>query len=256
MSPTQRIVFIDYLKAFAIFLVVLGHAIQYIKVDSYVDSIAFNFIYSFHMPLFMFISGMFFKSSLKMTFNVMLRKKFVALILPAIIWSLHKIAYAIIIHNIPQMADVVIYNLWFLKSVFLCYIISYILFKFLPSAYAYMVAIILSVFLPMTALPGYINMMLPYFIGGIFVKNNFDKIVKNVKLLICSGILFVFLFHFWEFKYNHYEDIIIFTNSFNIEWNHLFSYLYRLAIGGVGTIFFIVLFSYFTPPKNYSILFH
>lgn len=253
MSQTQRIVFIDYLKAFAIFLVLLGHAIQYINVDSYLDSLAFNFIYSFHMPLFMFISGMFFKSSLQISFKELIKKKFVALILPALVWSLHKIAYAIIIHDIPQMADVVIYNLWFLKSVFLCYIIGFILFKLLPSSYAYTVAILLSILLPMTALPGYINMMLPYFIGGGIVKDNLEKIVKNVKILIVSGILFIILFYFWDFKYNHYENIIVFTGGFNIEWNHLFVYLYRLAIGFAGCCFFLVLFSFIKFSKFNSI---
>ena len=49
---------IDCLKGIAILLVVLGHSIQYL----YGNEVAFhnrlfNYIYSFHMPLFMFISG-------------------------------------------------------------------------------------------------------------------------------------------------------------------------------------------------------
>ena len=48
-----RIYWIDYLKAFAIFLVVLGHS----GLDS--DSPLKAWIYGFHMPLFVFISGIF-----------------------------------------------------------------------------------------------------------------------------------------------------------------------------------------------------
>ena len=45
----SRIYWIDYCKVFAIFCVILGH----MSINSY----ALNYIFSFHMPLFFFISG-------------------------------------------------------------------------------------------------------------------------------------------------------------------------------------------------------
>ena len=49
---------LDSLKGFAIFLVVLGHVIQTVFApDSYDSNVIFKIIYSFHMPLFIFISG-------------------------------------------------------------------------------------------------------------------------------------------------------------------------------------------------------
>lgn len=53
---SERNVLLDVLKGFAIFLVVMGHAIQYNQVDFDTNPV-FRFIYSFHMPLFMFVSG-------------------------------------------------------------------------------------------------------------------------------------------------------------------------------------------------------
>lgn len=51
----NRILQIDVLKGFAILLVVLGHAIY----ETYSENnIVFRMIYSFHMPLFMFLSGL------------------------------------------------------------------------------------------------------------------------------------------------------------------------------------------------------
>lgn len=47
----QRILYIDILKLFTIFLVIWGHAIMHFQPD-YDKSIVFQFIYSFHMPLF------------------------------------------------------------------------------------------------------------------------------------------------------------------------------------------------------------
>lgn len=48
---------LDIVKGFAIVLVVLGHAIQYTYRD-FDNLFVFRLIYSFHMPLFMFVSGM------------------------------------------------------------------------------------------------------------------------------------------------------------------------------------------------------
>lgn len=58
----ERILYIDNLRAFAIMLVVMGHILQFTFGDSHgFDHPFFKFIYSFHMPLFFFISGMFAK---------------------------------------------------------------------------------------------------------------------------------------------------------------------------------------------------
>jgi fucose 4-O-acetylase-like acetyltransferase len=55
----KRNVLLDYFKGIAIFLVVWGHCLQYAANASYdfFSNEVFIVIYSFHMPLFMFISG-------------------------------------------------------------------------------------------------------------------------------------------------------------------------------------------------------
>ncbi len=63
----QRIYYIDCIKGLAILLVVMGHVIGnwyddfYALKDNDIDDqlLLFNIIYSFHMPLFMFCSGLF-----------------------------------------------------------------------------------------------------------------------------------------------------------------------------------------------------
>lgn len=50
----ERLLYIDAIRGFAIFLVVLGHILIF---NGYEKSIITTTIYSFHMPLFMFISG-------------------------------------------------------------------------------------------------------------------------------------------------------------------------------------------------------
>ena len=54
----KRILYFDALKFFAIWLVVLGHYLQEIDCGS-VGSYTNQVIYTFHMPLFIMISGFF-----------------------------------------------------------------------------------------------------------------------------------------------------------------------------------------------------
>ena len=52
--------FIDIIKGVAIFLMLWGHVIQYCVAKTNIDfyeNWVFKFIYSFHMPLFMLVSG-------------------------------------------------------------------------------------------------------------------------------------------------------------------------------------------------------
>ena len=59
----QRIVYIDNLKALAIFTVVIGH-VFYFTWNKYNDNVWNNFISVYNMPLFFFLSGMFAKEGL------------------------------------------------------------------------------------------------------------------------------------------------------------------------------------------------
>lgn len=61
----QRIVYIDNLKALAIFTVVVGH-IFYFTWSHYSDSIWNHLIAAYNMPMFFFLSGMFAKSNMSL----------------------------------------------------------------------------------------------------------------------------------------------------------------------------------------------
>lgn len=61
MEKIKRIDFYDNLKFILIILVVVGHFIQF-NINNGVDKGLFLFIYSFHIPLFVFVTGLFSKS--------------------------------------------------------------------------------------------------------------------------------------------------------------------------------------------------
>lgn len=91
MSKTsKRNVVIDILKGIAVISVLLGHAIQrglgmngYVPFDNYI----FKLIYTYHMPLFMILSGYALAQYTKKYDFKFLFKKTRRLLLPTIIWS-------------------------------------------------------------------------------------------------------------------------------------------------------------------------
>lgn len=87
----QRLVYIDRLKGFAIYLVVLGHIYQKMVVQG-TETILFSMIYAFHMPLFFFLSGYISEKTNKMVHYkdslTYLIKKAGNLLVPFMIWAL------------------------------------------------------------------------------------------------------------------------------------------------------------------------
>lgn len=74
---SKRNNFIDFVKGILICLVVWGHTIQYFLLEngSFYEDIVYKIIYSFHMPLFMVISGYVFYWSVSRTGLLKIIKK-------------------------------------------------------------------------------------------------------------------------------------------------------------------------------------
>ena len=78
----ERKDYVDFLKAIAIFIVILGH------VNCANDSVK-ELIYSFHMPLFFFSTGLLLKDSYDVVLSKgYIRKKIERLIVPYLVWGL------------------------------------------------------------------------------------------------------------------------------------------------------------------------
>lgn len=97
----KRLEYIDILRAFAIFLVTLGHVLEY---GGYGDGLLYGVIYSFHMPLFFAISGFVAVYSLRngnicLDFHGFIKfvwKKFRFIMVPYFVWNLivHPFAFS------------------------------------------------------------------------------------------------------------------------------------------------------------------
>lgn len=126
MKNIMRLEYIDCMRGFAILLVVIGHLIQTNDIY-YVNNHAFEFIYSFHMPLFFAISGYVAEKTSKIcTINelgIFIMKKFISLCIPLLTWEL--IMNRFILHTSyvgmtfsDVTATVLHPALWFLKTLF------------------------------------------------------------------------------------------------------------------------------------------
>ena len=93
MKLQERNLLIDILKGFAILLVVLGHSVQYNLPGRFDESLIFRVIYSFHMPLFMFLSGYVNFGSFDGSFGKLLQR-LRSLILPYFSWFLLMFGYS------------------------------------------------------------------------------------------------------------------------------------------------------------------
>ena len=88
---SYRLQYIDIAKGICILLVVTGHILQF-NCCGYGSDTAFNFIYSFHMPVFMLLSGYVAAlSQRRIDAGVaidFIKKKFYSLVVPFFVWGL------------------------------------------------------------------------------------------------------------------------------------------------------------------------
>ena len=112
--PKQRIAWIDNIKAFLILLVVLGHCIQ--DAGKSDISVLYNFIYSFHIPLFFSMSG--YVSQRDFTPLRTVGRRAVQLLVPFFAWAVVK---SLIVGDLSYVFTIVMLpdrGLWFLWALF------------------------------------------------------------------------------------------------------------------------------------------
>lgn len=247
---TERNSYIDFLKGIGIFLVILGHH----------KNIITDWIYSFHMPLFFMLAGIFHKNEIK--YVDFLKKKSKSLLIPyftfalilflfwliigrkfgesamnntPIIESFTGIFYGIEIKRISSMEWGV--PMWFL----LCLFVISNIFYFISKLEIKKVIIIEIIFIFISGISkNYLPVLLPwniqralvditfYSIG--FYYKDFIKDTKNKKSLsiglLCLGINFLIYFN---------RNSLNFLESYNINLVYLFG-------GFFGSIAIIELF--------------
>ena len=209
---TQRIHYIDTLRGFAIFLVTLGHVLEEC---GYRGMPLFQFIYSFHMPLFFCISGfvmsLSFERKMQSNNKITIKKvtkfiyaKFKGIMVPYYAWSLLALPLFFYCYNgtlnyrnTLNAVFVTNTSFWFLPCLFGLSIV-YILYKFalnkvnlkyrnnaIPKVLACMllatVLFALYYYTKYDFIRSIMSYILPFFIG-VFMSE-----YKKINELICDN---------------------------------------------------------------------
>ena len=272
---TYRNKYVDLLKGLAMILVIIPHCIQYGSGNTYLnecmfyDNPIFKFIYSFHMPVFMLISGYLFKYSIiKHSFSTLIKNRITTLIIPIFIW--HSL-YIIIKYFI--FGDGTLNNfyyssylkcLWFLWAVFWNSIIILLVHKFAKdSILIYFLLFIISLFIPHIFNSNYYIFMYPYFFCGYYL-NGFSNLYINklVKIsfspysIIIISIIFILMLTMYsrdDYVYVSGTNII---KSGRISFKMINTNLFRWSIGFIGSfLFYAISMNYYNQKRNNDIFY-
>lgn len=190
-STSGRTAWIDLLKGIAIMFVVLGHnplTTTYPKI--------FNVIFSFHIPLFFFISGYLFNLDLagrdicKKRFNSLIKPYiftvgFISLIYilvksrPSLLWYILWGVYG----NGPNLPKTVL-HLWFLPNLFLVTLLTWLLFRYVRLIKTFIVFqfLLIAAFLVLGFLGIHLfwNLKMPLFITNFFMADGNQFLVNGL----------------------------------------------------------------------------
>lgn len=249
---SNRLFYIDTLKGFTILCVILGHIIQY-SYNNFDENHLFRYIYAFHMPLFMMISG--FVSSTKpspvITFTI---KKGKHLLLPFIVWGI----FSSILHqkfDIYHIINLFIYpdtGLWFLWVLFfisifhnLSLIISQ---KYNINKYKCFIFILFFLFIISKLSHGlggshFISWYFIFYICGVILRG-IKKLPSNTKILS----LFLFIFLILGFYWKRIEAPIFIST--NIVLTALCIYCYKIITALTACIFLFSFHKSIESPKS------
>ena len=204
MKDNKRLEWVDSLRGFAMFLVIMGHVIQFgLLKKGYTDDITWNMIYSFHMPLLFFISG--FVTKKKEQVLILIKKRLGQLMIPFCSWMLIRMIWE---HNFTVYRFHYFFinpsggGLWFLWALFFIAIVDAVVTKWFRTNGKY-VAVSFAVFCLFLYLKTFhggkygideiCNYYLFYVIGGLVKKID---IKKWPKMLDWRVLLFAFLLSF------------------------------------------------------------
>lgn len=253
----ERIQYWDICKGLAMFLVVWGHCLQNLTTDNgyWLSDSASEIIISFHMPLFMLVSGYFAYSSLWKTFSQVMGKKVVQLLLPSVVWGLIVSSAAMLVHRdfsaerFQYILTITLYSFWFLKALFMCYLITMI------GAYAYrkwyvwgLLVVVLLLLLAGEPLNYSSTIsMLPFFCAGLFLKRYENEIFGRPKsFLIGSVFIYAICMTIWQSG-----DYNLYLHPFTWNLGGVKCMLIRSLIGISGSLAVILMIKYISQKKVY-----
>lgn len=261
---SKRYDYIDYIKVFACFLVLLGHLLMSLRTivdNDYVEYVIY-FVYLFHMPLFMSVSGFLYANN-KLNLNVksilsFSKKKIINLLVPYIffynIFMLLSIIASSSVNTPKGISEWLgIFNnpiapYWYLYALLSLFIFIPWLEKIIKKdKYVFLILFILKIItfhikIPLYFIKSIMTFGVYFYIGKLLYNYKFNK-KKNISIMI-----FVIIYIGLSAIAYHYKGMISSTYE-----NYI-----NLMFGITGVLIFYLLFyntkkiELFDKYKNYT----
>lgn len=194
----QRIDWVDITKGIAIFLMVMGHTSM--------PKVVSNWIWSFHMPLFFIMSGMFFRVSSDASFLDRLNKDIKRIAIPYIFFLFCVVIFNLVWQHPMSFSRMLLGNdvgqIWFLQTLFFSHITFFVVLRFIKNEGLRIVAIIFLGALSYTAYIADVHMPYGFDIVGLavvhmafgyYAKSRLSEIkinpLYNMVLIVCVFVL-------------------------------------------------------------------
>ncbi len=251
----KRSSYLDVVKGLAIIMVVFTHSIQWGSGSSfyneclYFDDQLFKFVYGFHMPLFMIVSGYLFWGTIcrhKPMEVAMSRLR--ALLLPIVTCqTIYLIILSVLGMTVLSMGWLYSYGsaLWFLRSVLGCsfmLLVGHVLLK--DSLLFHVVVWALLLLIPAERLSGLHVFMYPYFVFGYYWNKlngkeryrSFSGLKKISVLMASFGLYMVLLCGTFDSPERSVYIMGMSLQGRSSVWIQLIIDLLRYIYGGLGII--------------------
>ena len=254
----DRVDWVDYAKGIGIILVVYGHVLRGLhsagfKFFGRFYELSDSIVYSFHMPLFFFLSGLFFyqtlskKGPVKLVFS-----KIDTIFYPFVIWSILQGSIEVLVSNYTNgnVTFNEVFSLlwspraqfWFLYDLFFVIVISSFIFK--------------------VNARGKVLFLLPLFsfLYVVFLDSEYVKLIFLYCVFFMLGIIFSFYF---KSEWLHSKTLQLISALAFIVFQYLYHFYYELHYLDLNgftmfiafvSVFFVIFFSSFLARLKVTFL--
>jgi fucose 4-O-acetylase-like acetyltransferase len=244
VKPTRN-EFVDYAKGILIFLVTLGHVIQFVvyRNDGFYGDYLFRAIYLFHMPLFMALAGYVTCGSLSRTApGEFIIRRIINLLLPIFCWSVLAESLFFAAHHgrdLPQaardLADLFFGSLWFLWALFEASVIVAVArtWRWDKAWFAVASSVLITLLVPDFGKLYLFKFTYPFFCLGYLAAQQREvtaMVCRNKPVLFLAGVAGVMAFLGWR------EETYVYVSKMTVTSHTAGIIIFRLAAGIVASI--------------------
>jgi fucose 4-O-acetylase-like acetyltransferase len=266
VATSTREPLLDAVKGFAILTVVLGHTIQsglgpdYLESEAYFSDGLFKAIYSFHMPLFMLISGyLYYPKIMKLNSARFVEYLFKSIGIPLFVWNLLILLLVGVARMIQgeelltsESLSILINSNWFLFALLTCALIAKLFYRLRIGFFSSLaISTLISVATLDFANMHLVKFVLPFFLVGFFAAQKFT--ISEIKDFFLSKRVLLLSACAWGIGFMFMSDeTFIYVSGYQMssftDFSQALVILHRFVLGLTGTS---LVFTFFIWTSDY-----